>query len=101
MPDDVPSMRGNATPIQAEEEESMPVSRLTRSSKLKQMLPSYNPANYPELPVDATPEKYLVDKEAARWDNTRDEFITTDRDMASLCKGRQDVIAKSRVKSGR
>ncbi|KAF1976679.1 hypothetical protein BU23DRAFT_32103 [Bimuria novae-zelandiae CBS 107.79] len=52
---------------------------------------------YPELPADATPEGFLKDKEAAEFDNAKDEFHTTDRDMRSFSSSRRGYIVRARM----
>ncbi|KAL5406195.1 hypothetical protein PMIN03_007945 [Paraphaeosphaeria minitans] len=83
------------------ESESEPIGRRTRASKPAYTRPIPEPALYPTLPVDATPENLLKDKEAYRSDNTRDEFLTTGRDISSFCKSRKDMIAKARLQAGK
>jgi hypothetical protein len=56
---------------------------------------------YPALPADATPDNLIKDRETARVDNTRDEFLRSDRDIASLCQSRQEMIARARLIAGK
>ena len=62
--------------------------------------PSYD-TDYPPLPEGLTLETYHRDRAAAMVDNSRDEYLSTDRHIQSLSSQRRQQIAKARLIRGK
>ncbi|KAL1607923.1 hypothetical protein SLS60_002862 [Paraconiothyrium brasiliense] len=81
--------------------EPKPVGKRTSSLMPQYTAPNRDLTVYPALPADATPEKYVKDKEFAMTDNTRDVFLTSGRTMESLSANRAYTICKARLIAGK
>jgi hypothetical protein len=84
-----------------EEVKPEPVRKRARRPAPRNTTPNHESITYPALPADATPDNLIKDREIARVDNTRDEFLSSNRDIASLCKSRQETIARARLIAGK